>query len=67
MFGVFKKQESMFGNPEVVKEGKHLLNYYINRSTGEITESHSIAMEWYRFGDEVEVFRNGRMAIALVM
>ena len=26
---------------------------YMNKSTGELTESHAIAMEWYRDGDEV--------------
>ena len=40
---------------------------YVNRSTGEVTESHSEAMEWYREGDEVEIYVNGHFAIAWVM
>ena len=32
---------------------------YLNRSTGEITESHKEACRWYNAGDEVEVQLNG--------
>ena len=28
---------------------------YINMSTGEITENHNTAMEWYRKGDEISI------------
>lgn len=28
---------------------------YINMSTGEVTENHSTAMEWYREGDEISI------------
>lgn len=41
--------------------------YYLNRSTGETTESHSEAMTWYRAGCEVEIWVNGKMALAWVM
>ena len=41
--------------------------YYLNRSTGEVTESHKQAMEWYRSGDEVEIWVNGKFAVAWVM
>lgn len=38
--------------------------FYYNRSTGEITESHREAVEWYRKGIEVEIWKNGRMILA---
>lgn len=41
--------------------------YYLNRSTGEVTESHSEAMSWYRAGDEVEIWKNGKMVLAWLM
>ena len=41
--------------------------YYMNRSTGEITEDHREAVEWYRNGDEVEIWKNGKMVLAWVM
>ena len=28
---------------------------YMNRSTGEVTDRHYIAMDWYRDGDEVSL------------
>ena len=28
---------------------------YINMSTGEVTENHNTAMEWYREGDEISI------------
>lgn len=34
--------------------------YYVNCNTGEITFDHYIAMEWYRNGDEIEIWRNGK-------
>ena len=30
--------------------------YYKNKRTGERTESHAVAMEWYRAKDEIEVW-----------
>ena len=33
--------------------------YYINLTTGEITESHATACEWYRDGDNVAIELNG--------
>lgn len=41
--------------------------YYLNRSTGEVSESHAEAMSWYRAGDEVEIWKNGKMVLAWVM
>ena len=41
-------------------------HYYLNRSTGEITEDHTAAVLWYRDGDEVEVWHNGRLAVVWV-
>jgi hypothetical protein len=41
--------------------------YYLNRSTGEISESHATAMSWYRSGSEVEIWVNGKMVLAWVM
>lgn len=38
--------------------------YYMNCSTGEITESHTKAVEWYREGDEVEIWINGKRVLA---
>ena len=40
--------------------------FYLNRRTGEITEIHKIAVEWYRAGDEVEIWRNGKRALVWV-
>lgn len=58
--------ETRFGKVFVVNDGKVIDHYYINRSTGEITETHKEAVEWYRDGAEVEVWHNGRMAVAWV-
>lgn len=33
--------------------------YYMNLLTGEITESHREAVEWYRTGINVAVYKNG--------
>ena len=41
--------------------------FYLNRSTGEITENHHEAMEWYRNGCEIEIWKDGKMVIAWVM
>lgn len=41
--------------------------YYLNRSTGEVSESHAEAMSWYRAGDEVEVWKDGEMIFAFLM
>ena len=41
--------------------------YYLNRSTGEISESHAEAMKWYRAGNEVEIWLNNKMVLAWVM
>lgn len=41
--------------------------FYVNRETGEVSESHSIAMGWYRAGHQVEVWENGKMVLALMM
>lgn len=38
-------------------------HYYMNRNTGEITDSHRLAVWWYQDGDEVEVWHNGRLAL----
>lgn len=35
------------------------VQYYINLATGEITESHTEACEWYRGGDDVAIELNG--------
>ena len=32
---------------------------YMNMETGEITENHRTAVEWYRTGAEVGIFVNG--------
>ncbi len=40
--------------------------YYYNTQTGEITESHDEAMEWYRSGIEVEIWRNGKRVLSWV-
>lgn len=41
--------------------------YYLNRSTGEVSESHAEAMSWYRSGCVVEIWRNGKMVMAWVL
>ena len=41
--------------------------YYLNRSTGEITGFHVEAVAWYRAGDEVEIWKSGKMILAWVM
>lgn len=37
--------------------------YYLNRETGEITESHKQAMEWFNAGAEIEVWKKGKMVV----
>lgn len=37
-------------------EGK----YYLNQKTGEVTEDHAQAMDWYRNDQTVEVIKNGK-------
>lgn len=41
--------------------------YYMNCTTGEITENHREAIEWYREGNEVEIWVNGKMVLAWVL
>lgn len=41
--------------------------YYLDRVTGEITWDHTEAVSWYRNGDEVEIWKNGKMVLAWVM
>ena len=41
--------------------------FYVNRETGEVSESHITAMGWYRAGHPVEVWKNGKMVFALMM
>ena len=41
--------------------------WYRNRRTDERTEDRAAAMKWYRSGDQVEVWKNGRMILALLM
>jgi len=38
------------------KETKVMEKYFKNKRTGETTESHAKAMEWYRAKDEVEIW-----------
>lgn len=38
--------------------------YYLNRETGEITENHREAIEWYRNGIEVEIWVSGKMVLS---
>lgn len=33
---------------------------YVNRNTGEVTSIHGLAMAWYRNGDEVDIYRDGK-------
>ena len=40
--------------------------YYLNTATGEVTESHTEAMNWYRSGSSVEIWVNGRRALIWV-
>ena len=41
--------------------------HYVNLSNGEVTESRIIAMAWYRGGDQVEIWKNGRVILTLAM
>ena len=41
--------------------------FYVNRETGEVSESHTGAMRWYRAGHQVEVWKHGKMILAMVM
>lgn len=38
--------------------------YYLNCVTGEITFNHSTAVEWYREGNAVQIWRNGKMVLS---
>lgn len=40
---------------------------YKNRQTGELTDSHDTAMFWYRLGYQIEIYRDGKMILALEM
>ena len=42
---------------------KNDVEYYINRKTGEVTESHAEAVEWYRNGAQVELYRYGKLCM----
>lgn len=33
---------------------------YVNRNTGEVTSIHGLAMAWYRNGDAVDIYRDGK-------
>lgn len=37
--------------------------WYMDRATGEITQSHKEAMEWYRVGDGVSIYKDGDFKI----
>lgn len=39
--------------------------HYINLHTGEITEDRREAMQWYREGDTIEVYRNGKCVLTM--
>lgn len=41
--------------------------YYLNCETGEITYSHKEAMEWYRDGSQIEIWRNGKIVLKWLM
>ena len=41
--------------------------FYINLNNGEVTYSRTIAMAWYRGGDRVEIWQNGRVILTLNM
>lgn len=41
--------------------------YYQNCDTGEITENHTTAVEWYREGSQVEIWRNGKVVCTWVI
>ena len=41
--------------------------YYLNTSTGEITNSHEQAVEWYREGIEIEIYRDGKKVLTWEM
>lgn len=41
--------------------------YYLNCDTGEITEKHATAMEWYRGGSQVEIWRKGKCVLKWLM
>lgn len=41
--------------------------YYKNCDTGEITENHATAMEWYRSGSQIEIWRNGKIVLKWLM
>lgn len=41
--------------------------HYRNRSTGEVSEHYADAMNWYRAGAEVEIWRNGKIVLVWEM
>jgi len=42
------------------------MKYYLNRDTGEMTWNHAEAVEWYRSGVEVEIWKDEKMVLAWV-
>ena len=37
--------------------------FYVNKTTGEVSESSADAALWHRAGNQVEVWRNGRIVL----
>ena len=44
------------GKENLIKEMKNMKAYYMNNSTGEITENHGEAMKWFRDGNEITLY-----------
>ena len=42
-------------------------NRYVNRTTGETTGDRVLAACWYRDGSQVEIWRDGKMILGLLM
>lgn len=43
-------------------KGENMNNqYYINMETGETTENHNEAVEWYRNGATIGIWKNGKI------
>ena len=40
--------------------------FYMSNATGEITFDHNEAVEWYRNGDEISIYKNGEVRAAWV-
>ena len=38
--------------------------YYLNCTTGEITFNHAVAVNWYREGNSVQIWSNGKMVLS---